>query len=83
MSPLASAAYTCSSMDATESAAAHARQRDESTVATAQTHTSAFPVELPGIEPASLPGNLPSELQVHSVSFQLVPVITCRFVLGS
>jgi hypothetical protein len=30
-------------------------------------------VELPGIEPDGLPGNMPSELPVHSVSFRFSP----------
>ena len=35
---------------------------------------SYFSVELPGIEPDALPGLLPFELQVRSVSFRFVPV---------
>jgi len=40
-------------------------------------------VELPGIEPDALPGNMCSEMQVHSVSFRFVPARHLRFVLGS
>jgi hypothetical protein len=36
-------------------------------------------VELPGIEPAALPGLLPSELPVRSVSVRFVPVRYLRF----
>ena len=35
--------------------------------------TSIFLVELPGIEPASLPGQMPSEMRFRYVSFQFVP----------
>jgi hypothetical protein len=41
--------------------------------------TCYFVVELPGIEPASLPGNLPSELQVRSVSVRFIPARYLRF----
>lgn len=40
----------------------------------ALTLTSVLFVELPGIETACLPGNLPSERQFRSVSFRFVPV---------
>jgi hypothetical protein len=36
-------------------------------------------VELPGIEPAALPGLLPSELPVRAVSFRFAPVRYLRF----
>jgi hypothetical protein len=41
--------------------------------------TSIFSVELPGIEPASLPGLLPSELLFCYVSFRFSPVRYLRF----
>lgn len=41
--------------------------------------TCCFSVELPGIETDALPGNMPSELQVHSVSFQFSPARYLRF----
>jgi hypothetical protein len=41
--------------------------------------TSIFSVELPGIEPASLPGLLPSELQFRYVSFPFSTVRYLRF----
>jgi site-specific DNA recombinase len=40
-------------------------------------------VELPGIEPVALPGNMRSELPVRSVSFRFIPLVACGFVLGS
>jgi hypothetical protein len=36
--------------------------------------TSTFLVELPGIEPAALPGLLPSDLAFRYVPFQFIPV---------
>jgi hypothetical protein len=36
-------------------------------------------VELPGIETDALPGNMPSELPVRSVSFHFGPVRYLRF----
>jgi hypothetical protein len=45
--------------------------------------TSAFSVELPGIEPVVLPGLMPSELEFHYVSFRFSPVRYLRFRLGS
>ena len=36
-------------------------------------------VELPGIEPVSLPGNMPSELQIRSVSVRFSPTRYLRF----
>jgi len=36
--------------------------------------TSIFSVELPGIEPAALPGNVVSEMPVGSASFPFSPV---------
>jgi hypothetical protein len=45
--------------------------------------TCLFSVELPGIEPASLAGNMPSELQVARSRSGSVPLVTCGFVLGS
>jgi hypothetical protein len=41
--------------------------------------TSTFSVELPGIEPAALPGLLPSELPVRYVSFPFSPARSLRF----
>ena len=41
--------------------------------------TWAFSVELPGIEPVSLPGNMPSELQIRSVSVRFSPTRYLRF----
>lgn len=38
-----------------------------------------FPVELPGIESACLPGDLPSERQFRSVSFRFSPAHYLRF----
>jgi hypothetical protein len=35
--------------------------------------TSTFSVELPGIEPELLPGKMPSDLPVRSVSFRFSP----------
>jgi hypothetical protein len=40
-------------------------------------------VELPGIEPAALPGQMPSEPQFRSVSFQFSPARHLRFRLAS
>ena len=45
--------------------------------------TSIFSVELPGIEPAYLPGIIRSELQVHRVSLRFVPAGYRGFRLGS
>ena len=42
-----------------------------------------FFVELPGIEPASLPGLLPSDLPVRYVSFPFSPARYLRFRYGS
>jgi hypothetical protein len=36
-------------------------------------------MELPGIEPDALPGNITSDLQVHSVSFRFNPARNLRF----
>jgi hypothetical protein len=36
-------------------------------------------LELPGIEPDALPGNMPSELQFRSVSFRFSPARYLRF----
>src|SRR5271169_6860216 len=41
--------------------------------------TCCFSVELPGIEPDDLPGLLPSELPVRSVSFRFGPLRYLRF----
>ncbi len=41
--------------------------------------TCTFLVEQPGIEPASLPGNMPSELQLRFISFQFSPGRYQRF----
>jgi hypothetical protein len=38
-----------------------------------------YSVELPGIEPAALPGNMPSELPVRSVSVRFSPAHYLRF----
>ena len=42
-----------------------------------------FFVELPGIEPELLPGEMLSELQFHYVSVRFSPARYLRFVLGS
>ena len=44
--------------------------------------TSRFPVELPGIEPDALPGNLPPELPVRSISVQFSTSGYLRFRPG-
>jgi hypothetical protein len=44
--------------------------------------TCSFFVLLPGSEPVTLPGLLPSELPVRSDSVQSVQLVTCGFVLG-
>ena len=41
--------------------------------------TSEYSVELAGIEPAARPGNMSSELQVHSISFRFSPARYLRF----
>ena len=41
--------------------------------------TSYFSVELPGIEPDALPGNMHSELHVRSISFRFNPSRYLRF----
>jgi hypothetical protein len=45
--------------------------------------TSTFSVELPGIEPAALPGQMPSEPQFRYISFQFSPAHHLRFRLSS
>ena len=45
--------------------------------------TSVFSVELPGIEPELLRGEMLSELQFHYVSVRFSPARYLRFVLGS
>jgi hypothetical protein len=40
-------------------------------------------VELPGIEPEALPGNMLCEMQFHYVSVRFSPVGYLRFRLGS
>jgi hypothetical protein len=40
-------------------------------------------VELPGIEPAALPGNMPPDLPLRSISVRFSPVRYLRFRLGS
>jgi hypothetical protein len=42
--------------------------------------SAALSVELPGIEPACLPGNLPSERLFSSVSFRFSPSRYLRFL---
>ena len=44
-----------------------------------RTATSMFSVELPGIETDALPGNMPSELPVRSISFRFSPARYLRF----
>lgn len=48
-------------------------------LATAKALTSSFSVELPGIEPDALPGNLGSELPVRSISAQFSTAHYLRF----
>ena len=45
--------------------------------------TSVFSVELPGIEPELLPGEMLSELQFHYVTVRFSPARYLLFVLGS
>jgi hypothetical protein len=42
-----------------------------------------FSVELPGIAPVSLPGDMHAELQLHYISIQLSPAPYLWFCFGS